>query len=103
MRYSALSLAVVLSTMVVAHELPDSPLLERFGEAINQLPKPASPPEAKHVPRVLGAQELDALNYPGTPVRPEPNTTGNPTIDNMEARDRAACIRQSSGSAFHCR
>jgi len=86
-------LTLGISTMVVADELPQGPLLQRFGETINELPKPASPPAAKPVPRELHIEGQEALNHPGTPVRRESEKTGNPSIDNMQARDRDACRR----------
>lgn len=79
--------------MAAADELPQGPLLQRFGEAINQLPKPAAPPQVKPVPREIHIEGLEALNQPGYPVRPESEKTGNPSIDNMHARDRGACQR----------
>lgn len=100
--YETVLLTLVISATAVADELPQGPLLQRFGETINQLPKPASPPEAKPVPRELHIEGQEALNHPGTPVRHDPETTGNPSIDNMQARDRDACRRQGNGSTFHC-
>ncbi len=91
--YSTALLTLLMSTTVAADELPEGPLLQRFGAAINELPKPAAPPEAKPVPRELPSEGLEALNHPGTPVRREFEKTGNPTIDNMRARDQDACRR----------
>lgn len=96
--YCIALLTLVISTTVVADELPQGPLLQRFGETINELPKPASPPEAKLVPRELHIEGQEALNHPGTPSRPGPETTGNPSIDNMQARDRDACRRVQSAA-----
>lgn len=91
--YSTGLLALVMSTMVLADELPDGPLLQRFGAAINELPKPESPPEAKPVPRELHINWQEALNQPCTPFWRASEETENPTIDNMQARDREACRR----------
>lgn len=86
-------LAVAISSLVVAEELPQGPLLQRFGDAIKELPKPASPPEAKATPRELHLEGQEALNHPGRPAMRDMEKTGNPSIDNMYARDRDACRR----------
>lgn len=91
--YTVAMLAVAISTFVVAEELPQGPLLQRFGDAINELPKPASPPAAKTTPRELHLEGEEALNHPGRPAMREMEKTGNPSIDNMHARDRGACRR----------
>ncbi|ONH39936.1 hypothetical protein BLL38_18205 [Pseudomonas gessardii] len=101
-RYGAVLLALLISTQAVSDELPQSPLLQRFGEAIHELPKPASPPEAKPkpIPRELHIEGQEALNHPGTPVRPEFEKTGNPSIDNMQARDRDMCRRVQAAALW---
>ncbi|QXI57050.1 hypothetical protein HU759_018265 [Pseudomonas sp. OE 28.3] len=91
--YIVAMLAVAISTLVAAEELPQGPLLQRFGDAINELPKPASPPEAKATPRELRIEGQEALNHPGRPAMRDMEKTGNPSIDNMHARDRDACRR----------
>lgn len=98
--YGVALLTSVIATLVVADELPESPLLQRFGAAINELPKPAAPPEVKPVPRELHIEGQEALNHPGTPVRRESEKTGNPSIDNMQARDRDACRRVQAAALW---
>lgn len=91
--YIVAMLAVAISTLVVAEELPQGPLLQRFGDAINELPKPPSPPEAKATPRELHFEGQEALNHPGRPAMRDMEKTGNPSIDKMHTRDRDACRR----------
>ncbi|WP_139213479.1 hypothetical protein [Pseudomonas costantinii] len=107
--YIVAMLAVAVSTLVLADELPQGPLLQRFGDAINELPKPASPPETKAAPRELHLEGQEALNHPGSPAKRELEKTGNPSIDNMHARDRDACRRvqaaalgQGKGFSLSC-
>ncbi|MBX7277179.1 hypothetical protein K2E96_16260 [Pseudomonas sp. ERGC3:05] len=91
--YISVMLALAIPSLVVSDELPQGPLLQRFGDAINQLPIPASPPEATDATHKLDISGQEVFIKISDSKRRKLEMTDNPSIDNMQIRDRDACRR----------
>ncbi|MFK7699653.1 hypothetical protein [Pseudomonas caspiana] len=102
--YFACLLLGPLSAGAVAAELSTGSLLQDYGVTADQLPAPAKTEVIKLKP--------EPSRFPMTPEKPmvkfhladkpKPEITGNPSIDNLNARQVDECLRAFRGNPIAC-
>ncbi len=102
--YVACVLLSAFSGGAVATELATGSLLQDYGVTADQLPKPTKTEVIKVKP--------EPSRFPMTPEKPmvkfqladkpKPEITGNPSIDNLNARQLVECLRAFRGNPIAC-
>ncbi|WP_047336935.1 hypothetical protein [Pseudomonas protegens] len=92
-RYASGMVLALWVAMASAEELPHSSILKRYGVTPDQLPAGQPAPEVKEAP--APSRFHVQPEQPWAQVRlgddKRPDTTGNISIDNAEARERERC------------
>lgn len=84
----------------MADELPQGSLLQRYGVTTDQLPaaKEPLPEEASPAPSLFPIEAEKPLVKFEFRDKSKPASTGNPSIDGINARDQQACERTRSAA-----